>query len=78
MCLAIPARVLSVEDEVATVDLEGTRLHVNLSLVEGVAPGDHVLIHAGFALEVLSDADAQELAFYRERMRAPGAQESMS
>ena len=74
MCLAIPARVLSVDGETGTVDLEGTTLQINLAFVEGAAPGQHVLIHAGFALEVLSDEDAAQIEFYRARMRELGEQ----
>ncbi|MGC9529638.1 MAG: HypC/HybG/HupF family hydrogenase formation chaperone [Candidatus Bipolaricaulaceae bacterium] len=61
MCLAVPAKVLAVENNVATVDLAGTRARARLdALGEKVAAGDYILIHAGFAIRRLEPADAQE------------------
>jgi hydrogenase expression/formation protein HypC len=51
MCLAVPAEVLSLTEDVATVSVEGAQRDVNVSLVEDVAVGDYVLVHAGFALQ---------------------------
>ena len=60
MCLAIPARVVQIEagDE-ALVDLGGVRKRISLALVEGVAVGDYVIVHVGYALTRL-DADEAE------------------
>ncbi len=60
MCLAIPARVVQLEagDE-ALVDLGGVRKRISLALVEGVAVGDYVIVHVGYALTRL-DADEAE------------------
>lgn len=69
MCLAIPAKVLEIDDVMGVVDLEGNRLRVNFSMVGDVQPGQHVLVHAGFALEVLSDEDVEEIEFYHRQMR---------
>jgi hydrogenase expression/formation protein HypC len=74
MCLAIPARVLTVEGQTGTVDLEGSQLAVNFSFVEGVEPGQHVLIHAGFALQVIDEAEAAEIEFYLRQMRDAAAE----
>lgn len=51
MCLAIPAEVLSLEGNRATVSVEGAQRDVDVSLVEDVTVGDYVLVHAGFALQ---------------------------
>ena len=60
MCLAIPAEVVALKDgDVATVSLGGVRKDVSLALVEGVAPGDYVLIHVGYALSKLSAEEAE-------------------
>ena len=60
MCLAIPARVVEVEGSVAKVDFgEGVLREVNISLVEAKA-GDYVLVHAGYAIQVLSEEEAME------------------
>ena len=61
MCLAIPARVVELpEDDVAVVDLGGVRKRISLLLVEGVAVGDYVIVHVGFALSRLDPEEAEE------------------
>lgn len=60
MCLAIPAKVLSVKKNSASVDFgEGVLREVNVTLVD-VKVGDYVLVHAGYAIQVLSEEEAQE------------------
>ena len=60
MCLAIPARVLEKEGDMARVDFgEGTSREVNIALVN-VNVGEFVIVHAGFAIEVLDEAEAKE------------------
>jgi hydrogenase expression/formation protein HypC len=61
MCLSVPGKVISVENDSALVDVGGTSISVGTQLLEVVSPGDYVLIHSGFALQVISqeDADAQ-------------------
>ncbi len=60
MCLALPARVVSIEDvNSAVVTLEGVRKRISLALVEDVAVGDYVLIHVGFALHKVSVEEAE-------------------
>ncbi len=61
MCLAIPARILSVDEfQIAQADIMGVTRKVSLDLVPEAGPGDHVLIHAGFAIQVIDEADAKE------------------
>jgi hydrogenase expression/formation protein HypC len=60
MCLAIPAKVLSVKKNSASVDFgEGVLREVNVTLVD-VKVGDYVLVHAGYAIQVLDEREAQE------------------
>lgn len=60
MCLAIPVRVAALRGEdMAVVDLGGVRQDVSLRLVDGVAVGDYVIVHAGFALQRLDPAEAE-------------------
>lgn len=65
MCLAIPARVVAVVDAVerlAEVDLAGVRRRVHVGLVDGerdTAPGDWVLVHVGFAISRIDEAEAE-------------------
>ncbi len=66
MCLAIPARVESVNGSMAKVDFGGTVQEVNISLVDA-EPGDYVVVHAGFAIQVMDEKDALEtLDLWRE------------
>lgn len=67
MCLAVPAKVLQVEGSMAHVDFgDGTLREVNVSLVD-VQIGKYVIVHAGFAIEVLDQEEAQEtLDLWRE------------
>jgi len=61
MCLAIPARVTTIEENLmATVDIMGVTRKVSLDLVPEAVIGDYVLVHAGFALQVVDEAFANE------------------
>jgi hydrogenase expression/formation protein HypC len=62
MCLAIPARVVSIESEtdMATVSLGEVEKQVSLALVEGVGVDDYVLVHVGYALHKISEEEAQK------------------
>jgi len=60
MCLAIPAKVVRVRENSARVDFgEGVLTEVNVTLVNAKA-GDYVLVHAGYAIQVLDEEEAQE------------------
>ena len=68
MCLALPVCVVElVGSDDAVVDLGGIRKQISLALVDGVAVGDYVILHVGYALSKL-DADEAEktLALFRE------------
>jgi hydrogenase expression/formation protein HypC len=73
MCLGVPMQVKTIDGEVAVCEIDGVRREASLMLVEGVRVGDFLLIHAGFAIEKLDEADAEEtLALFR-RLLAEGA-----
>ena len=60
MCLAIPAKVMKLEGDKANVDFgQGVLREVNVSLVEAKI-GDYVLVHAGYAIQVIEESDALE------------------
>lgn len=60
MCLALPARVVSIDaDEKAIVALEGVKKKISLALVEDVSVGDYVLVHVGYALHKVSEDEAR-------------------
>lgn len=60
MCLAVPMRIESVEGDRALADADGCARRVSLMLLPDVRPGDYVLVHAGFAIQRLDEARAQE------------------
>jgi len=68
MCLAVPTKVMSLEGNLATVDVQGVRARVRLdALGEEVRIGDYLLVHAGFAIRRLDRQDAEEtLALFDE------------
>jgi len=60
MCLAIPAKVVGIKGDVAEVDFgAGIMRDVNISLVEAKV-GEYVIVHAGFAIQVLDQKAAEE------------------
>lgn len=59
MCLAIPAKVLGIDENVATVDFGGVRRAVDVSLTDAKI-GQYVIVHAGFAIQVLNEEEARE------------------
>lgn len=61
MCLAIPARISELqENHMATVDIMGVTRVISLDLVPEATQDDWVLVHAGFALQVVDEATANE------------------
>lgn len=60
MCLSVPAQVISIDGETAKVSVGGTILDANLSLVEDIKIGDYILLHTGFALQIIDEKEAQE------------------
>ena len=65
MCLGIPGKVIDMVDDansIAKVEVSGVRRNVNVALVrpEGIAPGDWVLIHVGFAMSKINESEAYE------------------
>lgn len=64
MCLAVPGMVLERRGDLAQVDFQGNRLEISLALTPDAAPGDWVLVHAGFAIGELAEAEARETWAY--------------
>jgi hydrogenase expression/formation protein HypC len=60
MCLAVPAKIESIEGERAVVSLGATRTEALLSLVPQAKVGDWILLHAGFAISLLDEKEALE------------------
>ena len=61
MCLAIPGQIIALDDAVnhlATVEVAGVRRRINVGLLDDVEAGDWVLIHVGFAMSRIDEAEA--------------------
>jgi len=61
MCLAIPGRVEQIEGRTGVVNFDGAIRKVDVSLLRRVRVGDYVIVHAGFAIEILDEKDAMEI-----------------
>ncbi|AEG17626.1 HypC/HybG/HupF family hydrogenase formation chaperone [Methanobacterium paludis] len=60
MCIAAPAQIVEIKDNVATVDFGGVRQQAKLDLVGDLDVGRYVLVHSGYAIEVLTQQEAEE------------------
>jgi len=60
MCLAIPARIVELQDDRAVVDAMGNRWKAKTTLLPGAKLGDVVLIHAGFAIAIVDEEEAKK------------------
>jgi hydrogenase expression/formation protein HypC len=68
MCLALPARVISLlDDQQAQIDLGGVRKTVSIALVPEAQPGDYVIVHVGHAIGLIDPEEAERtLALFAE------------
>jgi hydrogenase expression/formation protein HypC len=73
MCLAVPARILSLDGEDALCDLGGARARVSVALIDRPAPGDWVIIHTGYALSRIDEDAARDLAAQMDALMAEAA-----
>ena len=69
MCLAVPGKILSIVGKDADVDFGGVTRKVNVSLVKADV-GEYVIIHAGFAIQVVDREEAEETIKIWEEMLA--------
>ena len=65
MCLAVPAQIVELNGTTATISVDGVLREVDVSLVEEPRLGDHVLVHAGFAIHKWDKSEVEELAAIR-------------
>jgi hydrogenase expression/formation protein HypC len=71
MCLAIPLRVVSLDGNDAVGEVDGVQRDVSVMMTPGVRVGDYVIVHAGFAIQVLDEQEAEEnLAMLRQMAAA--------
>ncbi len=75
MCLAVPGRIIEIDQSsnIAKIDVMGVERSVSLDLVPQARTGDHVLVHAGFAISVVDESEANEtLELLEELARVAG------
>jgi len=60
MCLAIPAKIVTINGSIAKVDMMGNERTVSIDLVPEAGIGEYVLVHAGFAISIIDDESAKE------------------
>ena len=60
MCLAIPVKVVSIEGDEADTEIGGVRRRVSIALTPEARVGDYVLLHTGYAIGVVDEAEAEE------------------
>ena len=60
MCLAVPVLIRSIDGSNAVVDIGGVSRTISLTLTPEATVGDYVLIHAGYAIGVLNEEEAEE------------------
>jgi len=60
MCLSIPAKILSIDGDQAKVSVRGAEYSAGLQMIDDPKVGDYVLLHAGFAIQKISDDEAKE------------------
>ena len=60
MCLAIPARIIRIEGKEAEVEIGGITRRISLWLTPEAKVGDYALVHTGYAINIIDEADAEE------------------
>jgi len=69
MCLAVPMKVISKKGKTAVVSLGGVKRSIDISLVDKVRIGDYVIVHAGFAIQILNEKEAKTTLKLFDEMR---------
>lgn len=75
MCLAIPAKIIEINDLMATIDMEGTQREASLLLLEDAKIGEYVIVHAGFAIHKIDEEEAMASLKVLRELAAMGSEE---
>ena len=70
MCLAFPAKIVAIKDSLATVEKSGVKRDASLMLLPDAKVGDYVLIHAGFAMQIVDEEEIEERNKFLEIINA--------
>ncbi len=60
MCIAIPSKIIEIDDNIGTIDVDGVKRKASLLLLEEANVGDYVIVHAGFAIHKIDEQAAME------------------
>ncbi len=60
MCLAIPVRIVSIDGDEAETEIAGVRRRVSIAFTPEAKAGDYVLLHTGYAIGIIDEAEAEE------------------
>jgi hydrogenase expression/formation protein HypC len=60
MCLAIPVRIVSIDGDTAETEIAGVMRRVSIAFTPEAKVGDYVLLHTGYAIGVIDEAEAEE------------------
>ncbi len=67
MCVAVPMKLISAVDGLGVVEISGVKRNVGLQLVPEAKVGDYLIVHAGYAIQILDEKEAEEtLALFKE------------
>lgn len=60
MCLAVPLKILSIDNKDAVAAIHGTTRKIRIDFIKNAKVGDYVIVHAGFAIEKITKEEAEE------------------
>ena len=58
MCIAVPSKVIKINDDMAVIDVDGIQREASLALTDDIHMGDYVIVHAGFIIHKMDEAEA--------------------
>ncbi|MFP4546929.1 MAG: HypC/HybG/HupF family hydrogenase formation chaperone [Fidelibacterota bacterium] len=70
MCLAVPMKVKKISGNNAIAEVNQVEYDVNVTMMENLKVGDYVIVHAGFAIEIMDEKEAQETLALWHNMQA--------
>jgi hydrogenase expression/formation protein HypC len=76
MCLAVPSKIIEINDTVARVDVDGVTRETSILLLDDVKIGDYVIVHAGFAINKVDEAAALQTLEDMRRILAADSQQT--
>ena len=70
MCVGLSAKIVNIQEGTAVVDASGARREVSVALLDGLEPGDYVMVHAGIAIAKITQDDETETRDLMEELLA--------